>query len=165
MIPLTSFERRWVRAILDTIFPRANRGALPLGAVDLDIDGFFDGLFAQAPFESSLGLRAAIWFLALAPLFVIGRFATFAGLTVEDRERVYLKLAASRIYVVRSLVIALKAIGSLLYCGDPTVRGRILAPVPEKAALLTLRAKPVIVETKAQKQEEGGAAHESRSFA
>jgi len=162
MSPLLSFERRWIRAILDTIFPGGARGALPLGATDLDVDRFFDELFAQAPFESSLGLRAAIWFLGIAPLFVIARFSTFAGLSVEDRERVYLKLAASRIYVVRSLVIALKAIGSLLYCGDPTVRAGILAPVPEKAQLLTLRVPSSIVVSEKKPE---GAAHGSRSFA
>lgn len=162
MKPLTSFERRWLRAILDTIFPSSDRGALPLGAADLDIDGFFDELFAQAPFESSLGLRVAIWILALAPLFVIAKPRSFAGLSVEDRERVYSKLAASRIYVVRSLVIALKAIGSLLYCGDPTVRGRILAPVPERARLAQIRPKsPAQNEAPSQ----AGARHGSRSFA
>src|SRR5258706_2747986 len=161
MIPLASFERRWVRAVWDTIFRGADRGASPLGATDLDVDGFLDELFAQAPFESSLGLRAAIWFLAMAPLFVIGRFATFEGLALEDRERVYLKLAASRVYVVRSLVIALKAIGSLLYCGDATVRGRILAPVPEKARLTQIRT----VSTSPTQNEKAGARHESRSFA
>jgi hypothetical protein len=161
MMPLMSFERRWLRAILDTIFPGKERGVLPLGATDLDVDGFFDGLFAQAPFESSLGLRVAIWILGLAPLFVLGKPRSFAGLGIEDRERLYLKLAASRVYVVRSLVIALKAIGSLLYCGDPTVRGRILAPVPEKAQLTQIRTVP---KSPAQ-NEKAGARHESRSFA
>jgi hypothetical protein len=141
MIPLIELERQWVRAIFDTLFPGPPHGELPLGAKDLDVDGFFDGIFAQAPFESALGLRVAIWLLGLAPLFVIGRFTTFDGLGVEERERVYLTMAASRVYVVRSLVIALKAIGSLLYCGDETVRGRILLPAPKRAAapLVTLR--------------------------
>lgn len=164
MMPLTSFERRWVRAIFDTIFPGPARGALPMGAAEMDVDGFFDEMFEQAPFESCLGLRAAIWILALAPLFVLARAATFAKLAASDRERVYLELAASRIYVVRSLVIALKAIGSLLYCGNAVVRSHILAPVPEKA-LLRLRAPSRIASAQLETSTTGGAAHESRSFA
>ena len=144
MIPLFAFERRWVLAILDTIFPGPSRGGfLPLGAADLDVDAYFDDIFGHVPLESALGLRAAIWFLALSPLFVVRRFTTFSGLSEEERERVYLELSSSRVYVVRSLVIALKAIGSLLYCANEAVRPRILGttqdPDATSATLVPLR--------------------------
>ena len=47
----------------------------------------------RVPFAGRPRAPAAIWLVALAPLFVLGRFATIAGLARADRERV---LAALR---------------------------------------------------------------------
>jgi len=84
-----------------------------------------------------------VWLVALAPLFVLGRFATIAGLTVADRERVVARLVVSKSYVVRSLVLILKTMGALLYAGDGAVRARMLVPTPRPPGLITLRAKRV----------------------
>jgi hypothetical protein len=136
-IALMGFERRWARAAFETIFPGPERGTLPLGIGDMDLDGFLDETLKSVPFEPAVGLRLAIWILALAPLFVLGRLATLASLSFEDRERVVARIAASPIYPVRSMVVMMKAIGALLYCGDPRVRPLMMghgaasgAPVP-----------------------------------
>jgi hypothetical protein len=157
-LALTRFERRWAHAAFDTIFPGAPRadraalspfaadagGALPLGITELDLDGFLDETLATLPFESSFGLRAAIWLLALAPLFVIGKLATIASLRAEDRLRVLQALAASPSYAIRSTVMALKAIGALLYCGDARLRPLMTGHAPQVGAspIVPLRLRP-----------------------
>ena len=126
MSTLRPIERRWARSMFETIFPGPPRGELPVGIGDLELDRFLDQTFAVIPFESAVGLRVTIWIVALSPLFVIGRLRTLEGLAAEERERVLTRLLASRVYFVRQLVLALKAIGSLLYCGDRALRKQIL---------------------------------------
>jgi hypothetical protein len=149
---LTAFERRAAHTAFDTIFPGPERGSLPMGICDMDLDGFLDETFATVPFESSLGLRLAFLFLALAPLFFLGKFATLMSLGVEDRERVVERVYDSPYYVVRSTVTALKAVGALLYCGERPMRGIIVGSEPAGAvasrepstSLVVLRTRPTL---------------------
>jgi hypothetical protein len=140
---LTRFERRWAHACFDTIFPGPDRGPLPLGICDMELDHFLDDTFREVPFEAALGLRLAVWFLALAPLFVIGRLATIASLSPVDRERVLLAIGASSVYAVRATVVALKAIGALFYCGDGRVRHYMMgrAALPGASGVVPLRVR------------------------
>jgi hypothetical protein len=150
---LMGFERRWARAVCETIYPG---GDLPLGVGGMDVEGYFDELMANVPFEPAIGLRLAFWLLAFAPLFVIGRFALFADLKPEDRERVLKSIATSNVYALRGTVIAIKAVLSLFYCGDPRVRPAIWA-VPERPpALVALKTK----KTDAPAAATSGAEHE-----
>jgi hypothetical protein len=148
---LSRFERPWAHAVCETIYPG---GALPYGVADMDLDGFLDDVIGNIPFESALGLRLAFMLIAFAPLFVIGRFALFTSLNAEDRERVLKSIAHSNAYAVRGAVVAIKAVLSLFYCGDPRVRPMIWA-VPERP--------PQLVALKGRKTEEPsaqGAEHE-----
>jgi hypothetical protein len=167
-LALTRFERRSAHAAFGTIFPGTERGTLPLGICDMDLDGYLQRTLSSIPFEPSIGLRLAIWVVALAPIFVLKRFATIASLSVEDREKVISAIYASPYYVIRSAAIALKAIGSLFYCGDARVRPSILgAPAPATTALaqggpivaLRKRSNP---EQEHTSQEQG---HEQRRIA
>jgi hypothetical protein len=149
MIALTAFERRAAHAAFETVFPGPDRGSLPYGIADMDLDGYLDDTLASVPFESALGLRLAFVFLALAPLFFLGRFATLMALGADDRERVVERVYASAVYPIRSTVVMLKAIGALLYCGDARVRSLIVtgtsapaAAVRESGALVPLRVRP-----------------------
>jgi hypothetical protein len=113
---LSRLERRWAGAALCAIFPAPPPGAgARLGLSELDVDGFLTSTFARIPLEPALGLRIAIWIVALAPIFVLGRFATILALSAAERERVLTHLVVSKVYVVRQLVLALKAIGAMLY--------------------------------------------------
>ena len=135
---LTHVERRWAHATLDTLFPGPERGALPLGIEEMDVDAFLDDTFRRVPVEAAVGLRAAFWVIALAPLFVIGRLATIASLHPADRLRVVSAISASPVYMLRSLVMMVKAIGALFYCGDARVRPSIVGVVP---SVVTLRLR------------------------
>jgi len=147
-VPLAPFERRWAHAALDTLFPRPDRGALPLGIEDMEVDAFLDETLMHVPLESALGLRLAFWIVGLAPLFVIGRFATISSLAPDDRLRVMDALSGSSVYVLRSMIVMIKAIASLFYCGDRRVRpSMFVARTPVVA--LRLREPRVLAEASA----------------
>lgn len=139
---LTRLEHRWAEVAMGTIFP----GSAETGLRDIramDVRTFLRQLMRSVPFQAALGLRMAVWLVALAPLFVLGKLTTIAGLGVADRERVVARLVVSKSYVVRSLVLILKTMGALLYAGDGAVRARMLVPAPARAGLVTLRTKRV----------------------
>ncbi len=136
---LTKLEITWAEAAMGAIFP----GSRDAGLTDIramDLRGFLAQVMATVPFQAALGLRLAVWIVALAPLFVLRRFATIAGLDQAGREKVIEKLLVNRSYPVRSLVMILKTIGALLYAGDDAVRARMNAPAP-KNELVSLRVK------------------------
>ncbi|WP_394820825.1 hypothetical protein [Pendulispora albinea] len=123
-------EMRWAHAAFGAIFPSGSSERLPLGICDLDLESYLAETRSRVPFRSALGLRLAIWLVALAPLFVLHRFATIASLDESSRATVIRNLLTSPIYVVRQLVMLLKAVGAVLYAGAPAVREAILAATP-----------------------------------
>ena len=139
---LTTFESRWAEAAMGAIFPGSSDDGLK-GIGAMDVRGFLAQLMVTVPAQAALGLRVAVWIVALAPLFVLGRFATIVGLGQVDREKVVATLVASRSYAIRSLVLILKTIGALLYAGDDAVRARMLAPATPSQQLVALRVKRV----------------------
>jgi hypothetical protein len=136
---LTKLETTWAEAAMGAIFP----GSREAGLADIrgmDLRGFLSQVVTTVPFQAALGLRLAIWIVALAPLFVLGRFATVVGLDQAGREQLIVRLLAHRSYALRSLVLILKTIGALLYAGDDAVRARMNTPAPQPQ-LVPLRVK------------------------
>jgi hypothetical protein len=106
----------------------------------LDIQPFFASVQRAFPLHACLGIRVAIWMIALAPLFVLGRFTTIRGLSAADREKVVVALMASRQYFVRQLIMLLKGIGALVYAAVPAVRARMMGGRPA-SSLVPLRPR------------------------
>lgn len=140
MRTLTKLESRWARGAFGAIFPAS--GPAKIGICDLDVEAFVSEVRSATSFKSALGIRAAIWIVAFAPLFVLGKFRTIAGLDQASRELVVGSLLGSPIFFVRQLTMLLKAIGALLYAGAPAVR-RIMIPPPAEA-LGVPQARPLI---------------------
>lgn len=138
---LLSFELAWTDAAFDAIFPEPPRSALAHGVLRMHPGAYFEEVLRTVPFEQSLGLRFALWMIALAPLFTIRRAVTIASLGVDDRQRVLDALLASRSYVVRQLTMSMKAISALLYSQSKTIRAQMATPVRGRDALVALRKK------------------------
>ncbi len=140
---LTRFETTWAEAAMGAIFP----GSRDAGLTDIrsmDLRGFLSQVMSSVPFQAALGLRLAVWIVALAPLFVLGRFTTIVGLDQAAREGLVGRLVGNRNYALRSLVMILKTIGALLYANDDTVRARMNTPAPAatpRTELVALRLK------------------------
>jgi hypothetical protein len=126
---VTPFERRWLVAIFDAIYPGAAVDTMPIGAGEAQLEPFVDDLFVHVPFQPALGIRIATWVILLCPLFVIGRPRTFVGLDQDDRERVLTRLAESRLWFVRELPALLKMVGALGYCALPAVQRQVGIPL------------------------------------
>ena len=139
---LSRLEMGWAAASMGAIFPgSADAGLADIQAMDLR--GYLVQLMRVVPFQAALGVRVAVWVVALAPLFVLGRLRTIAGLTPPDREKVVATLVRSRAYALRSLVLILKTMGALFYAGDDAVRARMLTPSRPRPGLVALRTKRV----------------------
>ena len=135
---LTRFEHRWAQAALVAMFPGSrDEGFADIAA--MDVHGYLVEVMRSLPFKARLGLRAAVWMVALAPLFVLRRLATIDRLATADGERVVAKLCASPSYGVRSLVMLLKTFGALLYAGDDGIRARLRPPARPTAVPLRIR--------------------------
>ena len=139
---MTGLERGFAAAAFDGIFPRGSDERLPQGAADGDMVGLFENARACVPPRVALGLRVAVWIVALAPLVTIGKFATIASLATTDRERVVLALLSSNVYMIRQLTTLLKAFGALFFLTFPGVRNAIVrAPAPLAAGGLVALSK------------------------
>jgi hypothetical protein len=148
---LTRLENAWASATLGAIFPGSRETGFA-SIARMDVRNFLGEVMGSIPFKAALGLRVAVWVIALAPLFVIHRAATIHGLEPAARERVVTALSASRSYVLRSLVMMLKTFGAMLYAGDDRVRERlglhavdVAAPVRAPRNFVPLRIKGVHV--------------------
>jgi hypothetical protein len=138
---LTGLEMGWAEAALVGVFPGSvASGFASIGS--MDVRGFLKGALRRIPLRAALGLRLAIWIVALAPIVVLRRLRTIARLEQVDRERVLARLAASDSYAIRSLVMMLKTFGALLYAGDDGVRARIEIPAASEN-LQPIRVKRV----------------------
>lgn len=147
---LLPFELAWTDAAFDALYPdvRTPKGdelALPHGIKQLHPAQFFDDVLADIPLEQSIGLRLALWIVALAPLFVLKKLATISSLREEQRGTVLERLLASKSYVVRQLTTSLKAIATMIYASSPAVAAAMNVPrgrMPEDASgprLVSLR--------------------------
>jgi hypothetical protein len=139
---LFAFERAWTDAAFDAIHP--NDGVLPHGVAIMHPARFLDEVVRETPLEQSMGIRLALWIVALAPLFTIRRLGTIASIAPADRARVLERLLASPIYAVRQLVLSLKAMAALLYAQSTSVRAAMTSPRFRSAAeadadIVTLR--------------------------
>jgi len=127
---LLGIERRWLLDVFDTVVPAGVTERAPLGAKDVPLARFLDDLFASAPAHFCLGLKACVWFVTFAPLFVLGRFTTFSALSMEERMKLLARLGESDTYVIREMPLLFKTVACLGYCGIPEVQARIgIAPV------------------------------------
>jgi len=123
---LFDFELAWARAAFDAVFPES--ATMPHGIARLEPERDFADLVATCPLEQAIGLRLSIWLLALAPLVVLRRARTIAGIAPAERQQVLVLLLASSIYAVRQLTMAFKAMAAMLYARSPAVRAAMLEP-------------------------------------
>lgn len=121
---LLPFERRWAATIARALVPP---GALAGSGVDLgaiDVGARYAEECAISPWYAALAFRASLWLTWLAPLWLLGRLRTFAGVDGETRVVVLERLLKHKRYFVRMAGLFLKlAICGLLLGDEPTLAG------------------------------------------
>jgi hypothetical protein len=145
---LFGFELTWATAAFGAVLPE--RTALPHGIVRMNPAGFLAETIAGAPLVQSVGLRLALWVVALAPLWLLRTPKTISGLVAEERELVLARLLASSVYPIRQLAFTFKALASMLYAQSADARramtessdGQVLPEAQlerKRGAVITLR--------------------------
>lgn len=121
---LLNVERRLVHAILEGYAPTTSKeGLVPLeGEVDyvqafvLIADGSTD--------RARIGVRAGLWLIALAPIWLGVAFSTMAGIPVEQRAAILDRMLASNVFIVRELALLIKISAAFALMGTASVRAR-----------------------------------------
>jgi hypothetical protein len=120
---------RRARVVLDTLLP--GEGAHPSlpGAFEVGFDGFWDDFTRTAALPLRLGFRLALFVaLWIAPLLV-GRPPPLSMHARPVRERALDALARSRLYVLRQMMLLLKATLCFHYGAVPRVRDALGFPL------------------------------------
>ena len=118
---LLPFERRWAATIARALVPE---GALAGSLDQIDVGARYAEECAISPWYAALAFRASLWLTWLAPLWLLGRLHTFAGVDGETRVVVLERLLKHKRYFVRMAGLFLKlAICGLLLGDEPTLAG------------------------------------------
>jgi hypothetical protein len=120
---MLSFEKRWAKDLLAGFAPASGPGLAPRRG-EVDYVGVLARMMREATPLAALGIRAAIWIAALAPLWLWGRLSTVSKLAVERHPDLLRDLLAHRVFVVRELTMLLKLCAAMALLGAPAVRQR-----------------------------------------
>ncbi len=124
---VTRLEEAWALDLLAAFAPPANEGPnAQLSALPGEVD-YLKTLRRMRALSTPLaafGLRAAVWLLAWAPLWLDGRWLTSSRLQLSERCGLLRRLLAHKSFAVRELSLLLKLVASMALLGAPTVRAR-----------------------------------------
>lgn len=135
---MTGFERKWAVDLLSAFAPdtsstgdhsggdsrpRQPKVLSPLPG-EVDYLATFMRMRGGATKLAALGLRAALWIIALAPLWQRGRLQTLSTLPVNARSAALAALLAHRSLIVRELALLLKLCAAMALFAAPGVRAR-----------------------------------------
>jgi len=125
---LTPLERRWAVDLLSAFAPESaddgGRAVLAPLPGEVDYLAMFERMRKGATKLAALGLRAALWLIALAPLWQRGRLQTLSALSVQARANALADLLVHRSFVVRELTLLLKLCASMALFASKGVRAR-----------------------------------------
>ena len=120
---MRSFERRWVRIILGSFAAEGSPELAPR-AGEADYLGTFLGLRASARPVARVGLRLALWLVALAPIWYQRRGCTFAALSGDERQALLATLLEHRVLAVREAAFMMKVAACLALFASDALRAR-----------------------------------------
>jgi len=120
---MTALERRWAGQILSAFAPASSPGLAPRTG-EVDWMGALALLRARSTRLAALGLRVAIWMVALAPLWHTRVLRTIHALAPEARAKLLSSLLSHRSFAVRELTLLLKLSASLAMFASDSLRAR-----------------------------------------
>jgi hypothetical protein len=117
------FERRWARDALSAFAPEQGPGLAP-SVGEVDYDAVLQRMLREVAPLARIGLRLAVWSAALAPMWLLGKFATISSLGSSHRPALLSALLTHRVFAVRELATLLKLCAAMALLGVPSVRAR-----------------------------------------
>jgi hypothetical protein len=144
---MTRWEHIWAIEVLAAFAPASaeTRSSIsatppnpdsPLIPHEGEVDYFrvYRRLIAGSTPLAALGLRFALWMVALAPVWLMGRFMTFSTLALAERTELLSRLLRHTSLVVRELSLLLKFAAAVALLGTPSVRERSGYDAPHATA-------------------------------
>lgn len=130
---LFAFERGWVTAQMEALIPRGGEPRYPWSALDTGAVEVFEEMVLYLPAITAIGLRLAVAGVELmGPRLGLKKRGRFSALSPEEREECLAALSKKDTYIVRQLVLLLKSVACLAWCGDPRVRKALGHDLPPK---------------------------------
>jgi hypothetical protein len=117
------FEQRWAECALSSFIDDEGAGLVPLPN-EVDYLKCFQRMRAQATPLAALGLRTAVWLIALAPIWLGVAARTLSSCKSRERTKIMSRLLSDRRFVVRELAMLLKLVASAALLGEPSIRAR-----------------------------------------
>jgi len=133
-VTLFVFERRWASAIGRALVPSDALAGSGIDLGQIDIGARYADECAMSPWYVALIFRASLWLTWLAPLWLLHRAHTFAGVDGETRVVVLERLLKHQRYMVRMAALFLKLTVCGLLLGDEPTLARIGAYKLRKTA-------------------------------
>ena len=115
------------RAVIAALLPPGGPASLP-GAFDSGFEEFHDRFETTALPEMRLGFKAALFVGSWVAPILIGRLPPLSRLSAEDGARALEALGKSHFYLIRQMLLLLKAIVSFHYGARPKTRDAIGFP-------------------------------------
>jgi hypothetical protein len=123
MLAMTRFEQNWTADVLTAFTVEGGQG-LTARHGEVDYLATFRRMRRGSTALAALALRLAIWMVALAPLWALGRLATFSTLARRERSELLGRLLLHRNFAVRELTMLLKLTAAMALLGTASVRAR-----------------------------------------
>lgn len=120
---MTRFELRWAEDLLAGFAPPDGPGLSPHEG-EVRYAPVFTRMLRESTPLAALGLRLAVWIVALAPLWLWGRLRTSSRLSRAERPELLRQLLRHRSFAVRELTTLLKLVAMMALLGTETVRAR-----------------------------------------
>lgn len=133
---MTRWEHDWAIEVLAAFAPASTTTRRSISAApspdsrltphegEVDYLRVYRRLLAGSTPLAALGLRFALWMVALAPVWLLGRFMTFSTLARAERTELLSRLLRHTSLVVRELSLLLKFAAAVALLGTPSVRER-----------------------------------------
>jgi hypothetical protein len=130
---MTRWEQAWAEAVL-TAFVSEGGSGLAVKQGEVDYLSALRGMRERGTTLAAFGLRAAIWMVATAPLWLFGRFVMFGTLARVERTELLSRLLTHNSFAVRELTLLLKLTAAMALLGTASVRARSHYDTPKVVA-------------------------------
>ena len=120
---MLAFERRWAVAVLEG-FAGADGVGLAPHDDDVEYLDTMQKMMRASTAKAAFGLRVGLWIAALAPIWLLGRFATLGSVARARRAEILARLLTHRFFLVRELTLLLKLSACMAIFAHPGLRDR-----------------------------------------
>jgi len=130
---ISRMEEGWVEAIMSALIPPGGDDRYPLSALDTGAVEIYREMLLYLPRLTGLGLRAAVVMIEFwGPWLGLGKVSRFSRLGPEEKEECLVRLSQKDAWLVRQLVLLLKSVACLAWCGDQRVRAALGHELPPR---------------------------------